>query len=215
MVEWRTKSEPVAVEDVMISQNLHSISRRDLLLLLLGTPTPGDAGPRGGGKTRLQKFLFLLEKEARLKPSGEGFEFTPYKAGPYSPRLYDDLEFLENLGLISRRLSDSATEEEAAEADFTFDDLIDPEPESEEETVRPTADVYEEHRFALTPKGEVRLQNLLASGQYQPVQKRIEDIKRKYGRYSLNDLLYYVYTHYPEMTTESEIKEKVLSRRPH
>ncbi len=41
----------------------------------------------------------------------------------------------------------------------------------------------------------------------------IRKIKRKYGNYSLSDLLYYVYTKYPEMTTESAIKDKVL-RRP-
>lgn len=196
------------------SDATQAISRRDLVLLLLGTPTSGDSGQGVGGITRLQKLLFLLEKEGGLKPSGDGFEFAPYKAGPYSARLYDDLEFLENLGLISRRLSDSATELEAVEADFAFEDLINPEPESQEEMVRPTADVYEEHRFSLTAKGEARLQKLLATGQYTPLKKSIEAIKRKYGRYSLNDLLYYVYTNYPDMTTESEIKEKVLSRRP-
>lgn len=198
----------------MSAEKTQHISRRDLLLLLLGTPTPGDSAAGIGGITRLQKFLFLLEKEGGLAPTGDGFEFTAYKAGPYSSRVYDDLELLENLGLITRQLSDSATEEEAAEADFTFADLIGPEAESEEEMVGPTADIYEEHRFSLTPKGEDRLKKLLASGDYRPIKKRVEDVKRKYSRYSLNDLLYYVYTHYPEMTTESEIKEKVLSRRP-
>jgi len=191
-----------------------SISRRDLILLLLGTPAPGEADSTIGGITRLQKFLYLLEKEGGLSPSGDGFEFTAYKAGPYSARLYDDLEFLENLGLIEREVSDTATDGEAAEADFTFEDLIGPEPETEEETVRPTADIYGEYRFSLTPQGRARLNQIMASGQYTPVKKRIESVKRKYGRYSLNDLLYYVYTHYPEMTTESEIKEKVLSRKP-
>jgi uncharacterized protein YwgA len=198
----------------MAVETANEISRRDLLLLILGTPIPRTSDGSGlGGITRLQKFLFLLEREEGLKPSGEGFEFTPYKAGPYSSRLYDDLEFLENLGLISREIVDSATEGEAAEADFSFEDLITPEAESAEETVSPTADVYEEHRFSLTPKGEARLKKLLTSGQYRPIQKSVENVKRKYGRYSLNDLLYYVYKHYPDMTTESEIKDKVLSRR--
>ena len=198
----------------MSTQTHNEISRRDLLLLILGTPIPGTASPAGvGGITRLQKFLFLLEREEDLKPSGQGFEFTAYKAGPYSARLYDDLEFLENLGLISREITDSATEGEAAETDLSFEDLIAPETEPPEETVSPTADVYEEHRFSLTSKGEDRLKSLLATGRYVPVQKRVENVKRKYGRYSLNDLLYYVYKHYPDMTTESEIKDKVLSRR--
>jgi hypothetical protein len=47
-----------------------SISRRDLLLVLLGTPTQGDTTGEIGGITRLQKLLFLLEQEEHLKPAG-------------------------------------------------------------------------------------------------------------------------------------------------
>jgi uncharacterized protein YwgA len=71
------------------------IGRRNLLLLLVGTD-PGGVG----GITRLQKLLFLLEREEGLEPTERGFEFEAYKAGPYSPQLYDDLEFLENLGYL-------------------------------------------------------------------------------------------------------------------
>jgi hypothetical protein len=123
---------------------------------------------------------------------------------------------LQNLELVSSEITSNATDEEAAEADFSFEDLISPESEPDEpdeETTGPTADIYEEHRFALTPAGRQRVERLLSSGEYAPLQKSVENIKRKYSRYSLNDLLYYVYTRYPEMTTESEIKDQVLSRR--
>ena len=53
-----------------------------------------------GGITRLQKLLFLLWKEAGIQEVEAGFEFKPYKAGPYSRKLYDELELLENLNLI-------------------------------------------------------------------------------------------------------------------
>jgi hypothetical protein len=41
----------------------------------------------------------------------------------------------------------------------------------------------------------------------------VRRIKTKYGALSLQDLLHYVYTKYPAMTSESEIKDKVLRRK--
>jgi len=188
------------------------IGRRDLLLLLLGLGSKSEVTEGLGGITRLQKYLYLLEQEEHLMPTGVGFEFTPYKAGPYSSRLYDDLEFLENLGLISKKLSAEATEEEASEVELAFQDLVEPDQELAERG-KPEADAFEEYRFKLTPDGAQKIETLLKGGRYQPVVDGVKRVKSRYGRYSLSDLLYYVYTKYPEMTTESEIKEKILRRR--
>lgn len=189
------------------------VTRKDLLLLLLGVSPTGQSVESLGGITRLQKYLFLLEKEARIRPSGDGFEFTPYKAGPYSSRLYDDLEFLANLGFIGSRVAAGSTEEETAELDYTFEDLIEPEKELQHRT-KPEADAYEERKFFITTKGRKRIQDLLQRNDYEDIADRIRNVKKKFARYSLHDLLYYVYTKYPDMTTESEIREKVLRRRP-
>jgi uncharacterized protein YwgA len=194
-----------------LNSTRHSVGRRDLLLLLLCVSGQRASNEGVGGITRLQKLLFLLEKEEQVTPNGEGFTFEAYKAGPYSPRLYDDLEFLENLGLIGKQVTAEGTEEEATEIDFTFEDLI--EPENERDDPGPAPDAYEEHRFYLTPEGMQKVQQLLADDAYKPLVNSISRIKSRYGQYSLNDLLYYVYTKYPEMATESEIKEKVLRHR--
>lgn len=184
-----------------------SITRRDLVLLLIGS----DPSEGLGGITRVQKYLFLLEKEDHLAPVGDGFEFTPYKAGPYSSKLYDDLEFLANLGLIKAEVAAESTEEESVEVDFSFEDLIEPEQQLEQRT-RPEADAYEERRFAITKKGTERIRRLMQEEDYRPIAEKIKTLRRKFSRYSLNELLYYVYTRYPDMTTESEIREKVLRR---
>lgn len=192
-----------------------SISTRDLLLLLLNAWS--ERGSRGlGGMTRLQKLLFLLDREEGLHATGNGFQFEPYKAGPYSSKLYDDLEFLENLGLLRSEVTAEATEPEAAEVEkeeadigsLNFDDLM-----GDGDAKGPLPDTLEERRFALTPKGKVRVEELLSKADYRPVVDGIRRIKSKYASHSLNDLLYYVYTKYPEMTVESEIKDQVLGRR--
>jgi uncharacterized protein YwgA len=202
-----------------------TIGRREMLLLLIGLD---DSSTQGlGGITRIQKLLYLLEAEEQIRPAGDGFKFEAYKAGPYSPRIYDDLEFLENLDFIKRLkpsgqdaadlgTSAVASEAEMAEVDFTFEELMGPEdvmaPEPDE--IAPTADSYEETRYALTEQGKKKVEELIKSKEYKPLVDGIRKVKSRFAKYSLNDLLYYVYTRHPEMTTESEIKEKVLRRRP-
>ncbi len=192
---------------------MNEIGRRDLVLLVIGLDKTGGVGADLGGVTRLQKFLYLLQREEDVLPSGEGFEFTAYKAGPYSSRLYDDIEFLENLGLIESEVAAEATEPEAAEADLTFEELIDD--DEDEEPPRASegpADRYEERRFRLTAKGRERVQQLLEKKSGSAAAQAVRRIKSRYGSYSLTDLLRYVYTKYPEMAVESEIKEHVLGR---
>src|SRR2546423_741600 len=101
------------------------IGRRDLALLLIGAGADGTLADSVGGLTRLQKYLFLLEQEGKVTPVGDGFEFVPYKAGPYSARLYDDLEFLENLGLIRSEIVGQSSEAEADEVEkLNFEELM-------------------------------------------------------------------------------------------
>lgn len=194
------------------------ISRRDLELLFLGLgATPDELSTSFGGITRLQKFIFLLEREEGIVANRDGFEFTPYKAGPYSPKLYDDLEFLENLGLIESEVAAEATDEEAVEVDeLTYENLMGDSAETSDQQLYDglgAADAYEERRYRLTPEGIKKLKNLVGSGKYQPVVDGIRKIKSRYGNHSLSDLLYHIYTKYPDMATESEIKNRVLNRR--
>jgi len=193
-----------------------NISKHALILVLLGLDPDGCVGDGIGGITRLQKYLFLLDKEEQFSLSGQGFEFKAYKAGPYSLKLYDDLEFLENLGYIETEITSAATEEEVAEIeDLSFDNLMgDGAEETDNELFDGfgSSDAYNEHRFILTPKGKKKVEDLLENREYKPVFDSVRRIKSKFNAYSLSDLLYYVFTKYPDMTVESEIKDKVLKR---
>lgn len=196
-----------------------TISKQALLLLLLGTDDCGATRTGIGGMTRLQKLLFLLWKEADIKEVDRGFEFKPYKAGPYSRKLYDELELLENLGLIKSEDQGEATEAEAAEIEeLSFEHLMgdDARPflslHSRSEAT--TADSFEERKFTLTDKGLERIKRLLENSNNQPFVDGIRRIKSKFANYSLQDLLYYVYTKYEDegWISESEIRDKVLRK---
>ena len=194
-----------------------SIDRRSLVLLLLGVRPDGTISEGLGGITRLQKFLYLLEKEENLTTSANGFDFLAYKAGPYSSKLYDDLEFLENLGFLHSEVAAETTPAEAAEVDLlSFDELMGDSSDSSSDDPADgmgAADAYDERRYVLTEDGKKKIEGLIDSGEYEPVVMGIRRIKSKFGNHSLSDLLYYVYTKYPEMTVESEIKDQVLRKR--
>ena len=191
------------------------ISNQKMTLALLGVDPDGSISSGIGGITRLQKYLYLLTIEEKIEPSGKGFEFKAYKAGPYSSKLYDDLEFLENLGLIESEITAVATDEEAIEiGDLSFDDLMGDSAELNEDGKLVdgfgASDAYDERRYILTQEGKEKVQELLDNPEFRPVIDSIRKIKSKFNNYSLSDLLYYVYTRYPEMTVESEIKDKIL-----
>ncbi|EDL60382.1 hypothetical protein PM8797T_25331 [Gimesia maris DSM 8797] len=184
---------------------------------MLGIDPDGEIAKGIGGITRLQKLLYLLEREENLTPTENGFDFSAYKAGPYSSKLYDDLEFLENLGFVESEVTADATLGEAAEVELLdFEELLgDGAENSNDEAVDgiAAADAFEERRFKITDEGTQRIQSLLESEEYKPLSEGIRRVKRKYGTYSLSDLLYYVYEKYPDMTVESEIKDQVFRGR--
>ncbi len=83
-------------------QATQDLTRGQMLMMLLAAPgARGTEGEPIQGTTRLQKLLFLMEHEAKLKPTkGDDFAFAAWKFGPVSKELYDDLEKLENLGFL-------------------------------------------------------------------------------------------------------------------
>jgi uncharacterized protein YwgA len=56
------------------------------------------------GRTRLQKLVFLMEQEldevSAASLDSPDYNFIPYDYGPFSKKLYDDLDSLEEAGLI-------------------------------------------------------------------------------------------------------------------
>lgn len=199
--------------------NEPKVSKQELLLLLLGLEGTSVSAKGIGGITRLQKLLFLLWKEAGIQEVESGFEFRPYKAGPYSRKLYDELEWLENLGLIKSEVQGEATEAEAVELEeLSFEQLMGDDAHPFQDDVSrseaSTADTFEERRFTLTNKGLKVVESLAAKPGSKPFTDGIRRIKSKFANYSLQDLLYHVYTKYEAegWTSESEIRDNVLRK---
>lgn len=168
-----------------------SIDAMDLILMLLrapGSPRPNEVD----GITRLEKLLYLAEREGDLPPAARAaLTFQPYDYGPYSKDVYEAAEILERLGLIS-------------EARVFRGSALD---EMEEVLVGADREGVE-RRFRLTDKGGVIAQELAARSPRTAAS--LKAVKEKYARMPLQQLLRYVYTIYPEVAAKSRIKRQVL-----
>ena len=190
-------------------------NRKDLLLLLLYSPgRSGELNEPIAGRTRLMKMLFLFKEEALVhfragtQITAENFyDFFPWNFGPFSRDVYDDLTFFELRGFIERTDTDEETiPEAAAEWDrwltlsraYSADDAV---------------TEYDEQEFRLSPKG-VQFAAELYESLSLDQRRLLKEFKGKLNRIPLRAILQYVYENYDKQTTRSQIKERVLGRRP-
>jgi len=181
-------------------------TKTDLLLTLLlgGAVSEGMSVPEPiEGITRLEKLLFLLKKEGgflRSAPPEVDFNFLPFRMGPWAAEVYDEVDFLESLGLVEKSVEGAGDpSDEAHDMELFSEALIGkyqrkdlPAPSGTE-------------RFSLTEAGLAKAREIWAT--LPDAEKdTIIDIRRRFGRMNLRQLLRYVYNKYPEYTAESEIK---------
>lgn len=173
---------------------LTSLVGSDLVLLMLSAPTkvPQAAG-KINGITRLEKLLYLATRESDLHERvQEPLEFVPYNYGPFSKGIYEAVDLLEDAGLVTeQRAMDGKTIDNAEEAGLDIG-----------------AAEYVERRFSLTPDGEM-VAGLLAQ-EHRDVVRLLSAIKDRYAGLTLNQLVHYVYTRYPEDTVNSVIRDRHL-----
>ena len=167
----------------------------DLILLLLHAPTRWpQAQDRINGVTRLEKLLFLLNQECKqARFVDEPFKFVPYHYGPYSKEVYEAVELLEEAGLLT---------EHRQLTEFDLD-------RAEELLYSDTAtEISYERQFILTVDGK-EIASYLAKS-YQHLHKQIASLKDQYAGLILEELVYRVYHKYPEFTTRSTIRDRVV-----
>jgi uncharacterized protein YwgA len=172
----------------------------DAIVLLLGAPSsfPSLDG-RLEGITRLEKLIFLMEKETPLgEKLTEEPEFEPYNFGPFSKRVYQAVAVLSAAGLVtdSGDLSFSS-EEDSWESDEIIGERADSTYRTRDITLTDRGrDYYEVIAAELSPDSIIEARNL----------------KEKFGNIPLRQLIRYVYTQYPSYTSKSIIRDQVLGQ---
>ena len=159
----------------------------DMILLLI---LYADNQSKIIGRTRLQKLVFLYEKEFPYKlhqdrPSGL-FNYFAYDYGPFSKDLY---KHIKNLKALDMTLVENEKELDQ------YADTIDRETE-----------------YSITQDGiECVVEELIQKGRIDEFEMEAMDkFKRDYNDMELNKLVKFVYEKYPEYTKNSKIKDKVF-----
>lgn len=194
------------------------------------------------GRTRMQKLVFLVRHNVLnvINDSDAVFKFdykpVPEKFGPADLDLYQDLDFLHSMGLISvdgaeyrvtskvptlDQIRTSSTikrrpalPEEEEEDELSFEYLMGKDPE---ELLRAEAEDEDvETVYAMTLQGRKLLQ-IIRGSLGEPEQDRFdrlmatcEEIRVQFADLPLKSLLRYVYKNFKEFTGRSTIKDEVL-----
>lgn len=161
------------------------------------------------GKTRLMKMVFLFDKEIRSKfnlkktiPNTALPKFESCDYGPFSAQVYEDLEFLVEMGFVDVIQVEDAELLEEEIQEYKYWQATSGGEEKEQ-------DEFQE-RFCLTTLGREFVKEELLKSLSKEQWDALDEFKRRCTSAELRTLLRYVYTKYPDMTTKSKIRKEVM-----
>ena len=171
----------------------------DAIVLLLGAPS---GSPRLKGRiegiTRLEKLVFLLERETSAASwLNEDAEFIPYNFGPFSAKVYQAIDLLAAAQLVE----DSGTSTKTPEDNWENYHVIGGK--------MPADDPYITRDFQLTARGW-RYYSKLVEQLPESVIDELAEFKGRFAHLPLRQLVRYVYQRYADFTDQSLIRDEVL-----
>lgn len=166
-------------------------SSTDLMLALLYAPGSAMAECEDvPDTTTLVKLLYLLVSEGGFGRLAGDLRFEARDFGPWSADVFDAVEALKGMGLVS------AERMRASSLDEVADDM---ERDADEDPGRRTE--RQKTTYYLTRRGK-RVARNLYEGATRSERERIEFIKRRFNKVSLDILLQYVRQRYPDRAAE-------------
>lgn len=168
----------------------------DAVVLLLGAPSDNLKAGEIEGITRLEKLLFLLEKESGVAGLlTEDPDFHSHHFGPFSSKVYAAIDLLAAAGLVSDSTTAASSTEDTWESEVVLG--LD-------------ADPYATRDIALTALGKDYYDSLLR--ELPPgTEGEISELKSRFASLPLRQMVRYVYRRYPDFTDKSKIRDAVLS----
>lgn len=173
------------------------IETDDAIVLLLGAP--GGSQPPGHleGVTRLEKLIFLLERETPARDwMTDKADFQSYRFGPFSSKVYQAVDTLAAADIVrdsAEKSPDNSDRWESVSALMEEGDL----------------DPYTTRDFGLTDRGKDYYAALLR--ELPPNAEQIlSGFKKRFASLPLRQLVRYVYERYPQFTDKSEIRDEIL-----
>lgn len=165
--------------------------------MLLGAPTKSPSlSDRISGITRLEKLIFILDKETSVGPMlTENPEFVPHNFGPFSQKVYQAIDLLASAKLVIDSAQIDATNDESWETG----EFIDDEPDQQ----------YTSRQISLTDRGR-KYFRALEEELGSDVVSTVSTVKDRFGGIPLTQLVRYVYQRHPEQIEKSIIRNRIL-----
>jgi uncharacterized protein YwgA len=188
--------------------------RLALMLLLYAPGATGQTNEPVEGITRLQKLMFLLNKEHKVTSTLKTIDFTAYAFGPFSPELYDEIAFLRNMGLLaSADTVDGRVQERPSRDAFEAENEQDLYDYLMGDVAENVPDSYQTEKFSLSQRGIDEVQGKLKASRgnsdVDSVMAAITDIKVRFNSVPLRALIRYVYENYPKYAENSIIANRI------
>ncbi|RKL61624.1 hypothetical protein DXT63_15615 [Thermoanaerobacteraceae bacterium SP2] len=194
---------------------MFKITGKDLILLLLYAPgRTGEYNEKIEGRTRLQKMVFLFEKEVYPNFKKDALiseedlpKFESYHYGPFSKQVFDDIEFLIGLGFVEVISSDEQIDmgEQEEYKQWLEETGIEENWGSDNDIV-----IFEKQAFILSDIGKKFVEEKLWPALSDNQKNAIAGLKLNCTEANLNSILHYVYKKYPDFTTKSRIRDEIL-----
>jgi len=181
-------------------------NKADLLLALLyagGSPAHMPVASQVTGITRLEKLLFLLKLDEGFLnsvPDKDDFHFVPFRMGPWASEVYDEVDFLESLGLVNKESTTSISPADSVHNEELFSQTV-----LDKYQNQRSADDDETEVFKLSEAGKAKAAEIWARLS-EDEKTRLIRVKKTFNNMNLRQFLRYVYKKHPAYTTESEIK---------
>ena len=191
----------------MSSKSKKLTSKDVLLLLLYSSGMTDEINEYIKGRTRIVKMIFIFQKEIykKFKFDMEEIKFKAWDFGPWSGKIYEDIEFFKNIGFIKSEI-------ETTENDLTIEEANEYEKWKEDSSLtREDASEYQQEIFKLGKLGVDYIKDRKLYEELSENQKKIlKEFKKKFVQVSLFTILQYVYRNYPDMAKKSKIKNDLL-----
>jgi uncharacterized protein len=169
----------------------------DAIVLVLGAPGGSERPGYLEGVTRLEKLLFLLERETPLRDwLTEKADFRSHRFGPFSSKIYQAVDTLAAAQMVRDSAKGAPTTEDRWEA---LNVLMDDE----------DVDPYTTRTFELTERGR-RYYGVLIEELPVDAERTLATFKSRFAHLPLRQLVRYVYERYPQFTDKSEIRDEIL-----
>lgn len=183
-------------------------SAADLMIMLLyAKGKSGEYNEPIRGITRMEKLMYLLLKEGGFEETLKNeLNFEAYDYGPYSAEIYDIIEALKEIKILK------VMTEKKHYVDELFDGLRYDSDIGEPFESKDYVEIY-----SLTDDKGMKIASILKEKRVSEKElKNIENIKKKYNKMNLKELLRYVYETYPQSAKKSKIIADILGfgKRP-